>query len=617
MKKNSYILMLLYLLSLGVCHQLFTAKLLRQEEYSITQPTPSEVILKIAEYADPMTQKFGLGFTSTSIRNISKYARIDRVAARMILKGNYSIPLETVKQLLPQIVDEETVKKEYRKVFLAHLSLLFNSEAFFKNILFNPSLPLAIQSHLLMKNISKILRDTFTESNLEDPVKDSLKKQKIFSLHLSFDQDQKMLPSILDQFQFSKKIQTKILTLPDTLKQKDYYRNIELLRNLRESMPSYSSIQQIEEIYKRIIDLEQYGIMFKESKTVIKESWSYHTKDIVYSENIMPEIKNISITFPLSVSSREKQAATFLLVTPIKTLDYEKLLAYAEEYEKQEPGVRIKIIFASNWNDFDEQNFKPLVNISNTKENKYNITDKNNTPLLSEALRRKKTFLIQTLMEHDAWWNTNQEGNNPLHFAGTSFSETDEVSEPFLEIFELVLQKSIELPIINKKNNDGKTSLIIAIENNFPGIAQLFLNYDADPNIADNDDNTPLIIACDNRNINIVEELLKPHGKHNLRANPNQKNNAGESPLSIAWNKEDPELTAVLLANDAEPDEPRLNNNNDTLLLSACKERKLEWIELLVKHGANKDHKNNQGESPLSIAEKSQDQKLWLALTRY
>ncbi|MEO0202771.1 MAG: ankyrin repeat domain-containing protein [candidate division WOR-3 bacterium] len=89
---------------------------------------------------------------------------------------------------------------------------------------------------------------------------------------------------------------------------------------------------------------------------------------------------------------------------------------------------------------------------------------------------------------------------------------------------------------INIKNNNGKTPLHIAVENEYEDIVKLLLEKNVDVNIKDNEGNTPLHKAVKNGNYFIIKELLK------FGADKNIKNNEGKTPFDLAKELGDDEI---------------------------------------------------------------------------
>jgi len=62
----------------------------------------------------------------------------------------------------------------------------------------------------------------------------------------------------------------------------------------------------------------------------------------------------------------------------------------------------------------------------------------------------------------------------------------------------------------NKSNDDGRTPLFLAIENMDEEVVEMLLGReDVNPNKSDKDGETPLLLAIDNRDEGVVEILLR------------------------------------------------------------------------------------------------------------
>ncbi|KAJ3450783.1 no mechanoreceptor potential c isoform d-related [Anaeramoeba flamelloides] len=185
---------------------------------------------------------------------------------------------------------------------------------------------------------------------------------------------------------------------------------------------------------------------------------------------------------------------------------------------------------------------------------------------------------------------------------------------------------------LNTIDNNGKTPLYIACEKIFLPIAELLLDYKADPNIPNNEQKTPLHISISNNNEELAELLLK----HN--ANPNLINGKGMNGLHEAINTQNLKLVSIVSKskknikhdlqskngyypihfaisnNSAEIlqfliDELKVNLNSKTLegqtaLHLVCKISNIQLLEILLESGAEPEITDltHQEEMPLHIA---------------
>ena len=102
--------------------------------------------------------------------------------------------------------------------------------------------------------------------------------------------------------------------------------------------------------------------------------------------------------------------------------------------------------------------------------------------------------------------------------------------------------------IINTKDGEGNTALIIAINRSDDQWTGFLLNKGADPNLSGKDGDTPLIAAARVGFEPAVEWLL------GLGAKVDATNRMGETPLIIAVQQHQTQIVRVLLNQGADPD---------------------------------------------------------------
>ena len=110
------------------------------------------------------------------------------------------------------------------------------------------------------------------------------------------------------------------------------------------------------------------------------------------------------------------------------------------------------------------------------------------------------------------------------------------------------------------------------------------------------DDNTPLHLACRNRDLSLVA-LLLDRGSRAI----DDKNSDGDTPLHLScWNG-DVELTTLLLDRGSAID--ARNDSDQTPLLFSCRNEDVELTTLLLDRGSTAiDAKDRDGETPLDWA---------------
>jgi len=102
--------------------------------------------------------------------------------------------------------------------------------------------------------------------------------------------------------------------------------------------------------------------------------------------------------------------------------------------------------------------------------------------------------------------------------------------------------------LVNTKDGDGNTGLIIAINRSDDSWTGFLLNKGADPNLAGKDGDTPLIAAARVGFQQAMEWLVA------LGARVDATNRMGETPLIIAVQLREPQIVRFLLAHGADPD---------------------------------------------------------------
>jgi ankyrin repeat protein len=102
--------------------------------------------------------------------------------------------------------------------------------------------------------------------------------------------------------------------------------------------------------------------------------------------------------------------------------------------------------------------------------------------------------------------------------------------------------------LVDTKDGDGNTALIIAISRSDDNWTGFLLNKGADPNLPGKNGDTPLIAAA---RVDFVEAALWLLGKG---AKVDADNKMGETPLIVAVQRRDAPLVKLLLDNGANPD---------------------------------------------------------------
>ncbi len=100
-----------------------------------------------------------------------------------------------------------------------------------------------------------------------------------------------------------------------------------------------------------------------------------------------------------------------------------------------------------------------------------------------------------------------------------------------------------------------------------------------DPNLQDNEKNTPLLHAVKNKNIEMTKTLLE------FGATPNTQNTFGDTPLIWASSNNSIEIVNLLLKHGAEVN--KQNTNGSTALFWSVGNKQFEITKHLIEHGAH------------------------------
>ncbi|CAG2228881.1 ANK [Mytilus edulis] len=193
--------------------------------------------------------------------------------------------------------------------------------------------------------------------------------------------------------------------------------------------------------------------------------------------------------------------------------------------------------------------------------------------LESISCRRGQLHIVNYLLEQNcAVYHYDIDGTTPLHKACQNNHKK-------------IVEKLVPLSRLNTRNFDGETALFVACKKKYfdnTDIVKL-LCYDSNGyqtdisvNIYNNEGMTPLHIACNSGNADLVELLLK------LKANIDLKNTKGE-----------------------------------TCLLMVCKSGIIHIAKLLIKCNANVNIEDKLKKTPLSVALKSHNANLINLLQRH
>jgi ankyrin repeat protein len=172
---------------------------------------------------------------------------------------------------------------------------------------------------------------------------------------------------------------------------------------------------------------------------------------------------------------------------------------------------------------------------------------------------------------------------------------------------------------VNIKDSSGQIPLFTAIMFSDTTLVNLLLDAGSDVNSRDEDNNTPIVMAaivsyydgeC-SKQLNIIHQLIS------FGANVNQEDNSQTIPLHYAAYSGCPEIVKLLLESHARVN--GIDNKGNSPLhyatktptkfkgssedLNKLREKKIEIVKLLIKHGANKKAINKKGLTPYQLAD--------------
>ncbi|KAJ5930996.1 HET-domain-containing protein [Penicillium verhagenii] len=219
--------------------------------------------------------------------------------------------------------------------------------------------------------------------------------------------------------------------------------------------------------------------------------------------------------------------------------------------------------------------------------------------LLLLALRNGHEAVVKLFLDRGADIELNDDQRQKILFmAGSSGNLEDTVN--------LVLDRGAE---IDAKNVNGQTPLIIATENGNENIVKLLLDRGAKIDAKGDFDRSPLHFAAEKANENIVKLLLDKGAELDI------KNLSDETPLYLAAEKGNENIVKLLLERG-----PRIDTNSlvcqSPLHLAAWRGNE-NIVKLLLDKGAELDVKNSSDQSPLHLAaEKGNENIVKLLLER-
>ncbi|MFA5165236.1 MAG: ankyrin repeat domain-containing protein [Candidatus Omnitrophota bacterium] len=139
---------------------------------------------------------------------------------------------------------------------------------------------------------------------------------------------------------------------------------------------------------------------------------------------------------------------------------------------------------------------------------------------------------------------------------------------------------------VNAKNCDGKTPLMLALENDHQYVAEMLLKEGANPNFADPGGTTPLMIAAKKGLVDTVKLLLSKGANPNTQQSNIKSVNASENktPIMFAAEGGNPDIVKMLIAKGANVNKKA--RDGKTALAIAEEKDFSDIVSILKKAGA-------------------------------
>lgn len=212
------------------------------------------------------------------------------------------------------------------------------------------------------------------------------------------------------------------------------------------------------------------------------------------------------------------------------------------------------------------------------------IQDENENTALIIALQNKYTNIVPLLIE--AGSDVNIEGDLAILFLVIN-NGLD------IDLIRTIIEKGADL---NAQGDNGQTPIMLSLSKNLLDITLLLLEYTMDMSIRDEDNNTALLTAVLDKDIqvNIVSKLL------NQSSDVNAINTSKQTALHIASKRGRLDVVEVLLAAGAEKT-VRDNNGRTPLLLAALHGHR-SIVSYLMTLNAEPNKKDYAGNNALMLA---------------
>ncbi|MCP3660860.1 MAG: hypothetical protein GY830_11385, partial [Bacteroidetes bacterium] len=207
--------------------------------------------------------------------------------------------------------------------------------------------------------------------------------------------------------------------------------------------------------------------------------------------------------------------------------------------------------------------------------------DNSGSSLLQYACKDEKEDYIKLLVSYNANVNIKNPKLNPLFIT---------YEKELLDIFELLLKFNADPDLW--KNHFNSTLLHKTCTFNHFEFFKLLTQYDANPNFKNYLSVTPLHTSIQYGHLNLIEHFHKNVEKADFTVLDGEKRN----PLMIAYDNNKYDIFEYLLRNRIDGNKPHdwKDSKNNNILQYVCSNDNREYLDLLIKYGANLNHEENK-----------------------
>jgi len=233
------------------------------------------------------------------------------------------------------------------------------------------------------------------------------------------------------------------------------------------------------------------------------------------------------------------------------------------------------------------------------------------------GLSNERLDIVTLLINNNAQFTSDNDNNTPIHLAAYKghINIINLLINRFFDSGFLKNTVTTEPPIslqqvLNSKNGDGFTSLLLATSQNNIPIISILLDNGVDINIQDDDGDTPLQSALLYKHYDSADFLYSKGAIIDNRAN-----NDGVTLLHVSVIAEFPDFVQKCINNDLDVNYSQ--KDGYTPLHFAAMIGNTSIVKILLDKGANVHSKDKDGNTPLHIAAQKHIELLRLLISKY